>query len=248
MGHVIMKMGRCHHKMLASRRRHHLDRFMLKNREHEDRECFNEYKEFGGTLYDQAKELLEKHKDITGRKARSDAVVMIDFVFTVSPEMRDELLANKKKWIQAQMYWLKQNFPHGKICALSYEEDETTPHLHAYVSATEEKGNLNAKAIIGNASKMASYQQSYEDFMIKIGLFKFIEKRTKQKNRPKNEKVHNVPIRKYKQQQLEEIEKLESEIEKLKAEKKDLAGTVLSDEPVKKRKNDRMLESDFLDL
>ena len=92
------------------------------------------------------------------------------------------------------------------------------------------------------------YQQSYEDFMMQIGLFKFIEKRTKQKNRPKNEKVHNVPIRKYKQQQLEEIDKLQSEIEKLKAEKKDLAGSVLDDEPKKNHSKNRMFEGDFLDL
>lgn len=248
MGHVIMKMGRCHQKMLAARRRHHLNRDMLKNREHEEFERFNSYKEFGGTLYDQAKLLLEQHKDITGRKARSDAVVMIDFVFTFSPEMRNEMLMNKKKWIQAQINWVGQNFPHSKLCALSYEEDETTPHLHMYISATEEKGNLNAKAIIGNASKMAKYQQSYEDYMIASGIFKSIQKRKKQKERPKNEKVHNVPIRKYKQQQLEEIEKLESEIEKLKKEKKDLAGSVLDDEPKKNHSKNRMFEGDFLDL
>ena len=243
--YVIMKMGRCHLKMLAGRRRHHLDRDKLKSREHPERQKYNSYKEFGGTLYEQARELLKQHKEVTGRKARTDAVVMIDFVFTVSPEARYELLENKNEWIQAQIKWVKKNFSHSKFCGLFYEEDETTPHLHVYVSATEEKGNLNAKKIIGNASKMASYQESYEQFMIESGIFQNITKRTKQKSRPKNKKVHNVPIRKYKQQQLEEIEKLNDEIKELKKQKEDIESYVLDDKKEYNTKsNERLILAD----
>ena len=114
-----------------------------------------------------------------------------------------------------------------------------------YVSATEEKGNLNAKKIIGNASKMASYQESYEQFMIESGIFQNITKRTKQKSRPKNKKVHNVPIRKYKQQQLEEIEKLNDEIKELKKQKEDIESYVLDDKKEYNTKsNERLILAD----
>ena len=241
--YVIMKMGRCHLKMLGARRRHHLNREQLHNRENPERQKYNEYREFGGTLYEQAQELLKQHKEVTGRKARTDAVVMIDFVFTVSPEARDELLKNKKAWVQHQIKWVKENFKNSKICAVSYEEDETTPHLHVYVAATEKEGNLCAKKIIGNASKMSSYQTSYENYMLDSGLFPNMQRRTKQKNR--KEKVHNVPIRQYKAQQQEEIRELERRLAEL---KRDVADRVLDDKPVKKRSNEKMLEGDFLDL
>lgn len=241
--YVIMKMGRCHLKMLGARRRHHLNREQLHNRENPERQKYNEYREFGGTLYEQAQELLKQHKEVTGRKARTDAVVMIDFVFTVSPEARDELLKNKKTWVQHQIKWIKENFPDSKICAVSYEEDETTPHLHVYVAATEKEGNLCAKKIIGNASKMSSYQTSYENYMLDSGLFPNMQRRTKQKNR--KEKVHNVPIRQYKAQQQEEIRELERRLAEL---KRDVADRVLDDKPVKKNTVEKMLEGDFLDL
>lgn len=243
--YVIMKMGRCHLKMLGARRRHHLNREQLHNREHPERQKYNEYWENGGTLYDQAQELLKQHKEVTGRKARTDAVVMIDFVFTVSPEARDELLRNKKTWVTLQRKWIKENFPDCKVCGMSYEEDETTPHLHMYIAATEKDGNLCAKKIIGNASKMSSYQTSYENYMLDSGLFPNMQKRTKQKNRKKDEKVHNVPIRKYKAQQQEEIRELERRLAEL---KRDVADRVLDEKPVKNHTVKKMFEGDFLDL
>ena len=223
MAYVIMRVEKIKGGLrnLAKVRNHnHPDRReLLQNREHPERQKFNKFLELDGkTLHEIGKELIKKNKELTGRKTRKDAVLFLDILTTVSPELESEVLKDVGAWYRKNLEWIKENFPTCVICQVSIELDESTIHIHWKLAATDEKGKLNAKKVAGNRDDYERRQQTYEDKMRE--LFPNIEQRTKKKERSKDD-----PRRKHKsvrQYWAEEDQRLQTEHEKKMQELKEI--------------------------
>lgn len=264
MGHVIMRLEKISGGLnnLSRVRNHNLPsrRHLLKNREHPERQEMNQFWEYQNkTLYDIGKELMMKQKEITGKAARKDAVCFIDILTTVSPELEEKVLKFPRTWCKKNEEWIRQEFPTCQICQMSLELDESTIHIHWKLAATDENGKLNAKKICGNRSDYEKRQQSYEDKMRE--LFPYIETRKKKKERSADDpKRNHKSVRQFWKEEDEKLEQnhqlkiarlqkqIEASEERLKKQLHKEVESVFIDKPVQKRKNERMLESDFLDL
>lgn len=188
----------------------------LQNRRHPEREQQNQFWENGGqSLYDIGKQLLQQHQEVSGRKARSDAVVFFEVLTTVSPEMEEELLKNQKEWFKKNKEWIKETFPHSHICQISIEYDESTLHIHWILSAEDKDGKLNAREIVGNKQNFLKYQETYENKMRE--LFPNIEKRKSKKITGRK----HMSVQDYWKQEDARLEK--EHFEKVKQSKEELA-------------------------
>lgn len=210
MSYVIMRVEKIKGGLrnLAKVRNHnHPDRReLLQNREHPERQKFNKFLELDGkTLHQIGKELVKKNTEITGRKTRKDAVLFLDILTTVSPEMEEEVLKDVNVWYKKNLEWIKETFPTCQICQVSLELDESTIHIHWKLAATDENGKLNAKKIAGNRDDYERRQQTYEDKMRE--LFPNIEKR-------KSKKLTKRKHKSVRQYWKEEDQRLQTEHEK----------------------------------
>ena len=93
-------------------------------------------------------------------KYRKDAVVMLDAIYTASPEAMEKMSnAERDAYFLDCCEWHEEHF--GPIINAVIHEDETSIHLHINsVPICQKDGiyKLSAKDIIGNKSKLASYQ------------------------------------------------------------------------------------------
>lgn len=129
---------------------------------------------------------LNKIKDNSGRKIRSDAVVAIEYVMTASPEFfpedEKEKIQNAKKFSQIARDWIKETYPEGKIIAAQIHMDELTPHLSIFVTPTLTKEiknkngstqtllTLDAKSFLGGRQKLSEQQDSFSEAVKGLGL------------------------------------------------------------------------------
>lgn len=218
MAYVIMRLEKIKGGLsnLARVRNHNHPsrRELLQNREHPERQKFNKFLELDGkTLHQIGKELIKKNTEITGRKTRKDAVLFLDILTTVSPEMEEEVLKDVNAWYKKNLEWIKETFQTCQICQVSIELDESTIHIHWKLAATDENGKLNAKKIAGNRNDYERRQQTYEDKMRE--LFPNIEKRKSKKLTKRKHKS----VRQYWQ---EEDQRLQAEHEKKMQELKEI--------------------------
>lgn len=117
------------------------------------------------------KEITKVTKQIkteTGKKNRKDAVVLLDGLFTASPEF----FANKsddeiKKYFEACLEFYIKEFCQGdktRVLNAVIHLDETTPHMQvaSIPIYTSESGNrLNAKIIMGNKTDYRKRQDRF---------------------------------------------------------------------------------------
>lgn len=104
------------------------------------------------------------------QKPRSNAVLALELLLTASPEFFDgKSPAEVKKWAQANARWLKETFGRDNVVHLVLHQDETTPHLVAYV-VPEKEGKLNCRAYTGSPVLLQRMQTSYADAMKPFGL------------------------------------------------------------------------------
>ena len=263
MGHVILRVEKIHGGLssLASVRNHNLPsrRHFLENREHPERQEMNQFWEYENkSLYEHGKELMKKYQEITGRKARKDAVCFIDILTTVSPELEEEVMKRPRTWFNKNKEWIKETFPTCQVCQISLEYDESTVHIHWRLAATDERGRLNARELCGNRKDYEDRQQSYEDKMREI--FPFIDERIKNSSRPKGEKRKHKSCRQFWKEEDERLEQehqlkmarmqkeIEASEERLKKQLHKEVESVFADKIARPRSNQRMFEGDFLDL
>lgn len=122
---------------------------------------------------DKIKEELHKHG--IDKKPRKDAVLLIDMVFTGTPEALNAM----DKETQLQYFQDCVDFAnryYGKVVNAVVHYDETTPHLHVdtiplIYDQNKGKWKLSAKEIVGNVAKMTQMQTLIaEEVGVKYGL------------------------------------------------------------------------------
>lgn len=110
-------------------------------------------------------------RDRLPEKRRKDAVLMVEYMMTASPdwwETADE--AKKAQFFKNSLDWLKDKYGSENVIVATIHNDETTPHLSAFVTPITNNGRLSAKEFIGNKSLMSKDQTSYAEKVAHLGL------------------------------------------------------------------------------
>lgn len=98
--------------------------------------------------------------DKAGAKVRADSVVMLDGIYTASPEFFKICGDEEIEWFFDDC--LKFHEEHyGKVFNAVIHYDESTPHLHVVSVPITEDGRLSAKDIMGNRQKYHELQDAF---------------------------------------------------------------------------------------
>lgn len=113
------------------------------------------------------KDSLDYIKDV---KLRKNSVLARDLLLTASPEFfKKATEEQKRKWIETNVKWLKDNFGDNCIYA-SLHSDESTPHITAIViprfyDPKKQKYILANARYFDGIAKMSQWQDKYADAM-----------------------------------------------------------------------------------
>ena len=109
-------------------------------------------------------------------KFRSDCVKCVEYLITASPEWfaeHDE--REHQRYFERSIEWLKERHGAENIKCISIHNDESTPHLVAYIVPLDERGKLNAKKWLGGKKLLAEMQSNFADRVAEFGLNRGIE-------------------------------------------------------------------------
>lgn len=98
-------------------------------------------------------------------KYRKNAVLAVEYLMTASPEWFEKG-GDTAGYFQACEDWLRERHGPENVLAVVRHEDETTPHLCAYVVPVDPGGNLNASHFFDGRAKLAAMQT---DFHLQAG-------------------------------------------------------------------------------
>jgi len=121
-------------------------------------------------------EALGSLRSLLPEKRRKDAVLCIEYMMSASPEwFQTSSEAKQAEFFKEARQWLEKKYGADRVIVSTVHNDETTPHLTAYVVPLTKDGRLSAKDFIGNKSKMSADQSSFAKSVGKLGLKRGIE-------------------------------------------------------------------------
>ena len=121
-------------------------------------------------------EAMGKLRALLPEKRRKDAVLVVEYVMTASPEWFDKATPEQEKaFFQRSLQWLADKYGADRIVTASIHRDEATPHLSAFVVPLTQDKRLSAKEFIGSRDKMRADQTSYAACVANLGLERGIE-------------------------------------------------------------------------
>ena len=166
----IMRFQKYKLGSVANIERHQKHRDRLKHRKHPERESENItwVQNPKQTMTQVIRGVMREQEQQTGKKVRKDAVALVEFVLTFSPEM--EKVLDFDKWHRANIKWLKDHFGEGKIIMFTTNHDECTKHGHYYLLPLDDRGFLNATKYFGKKKQIIALQDSYAEAMKQFGL------------------------------------------------------------------------------
>ena len=137
-----------------------------------DRSVFNEHL-VDATTTDQA---MGKLRDLLPEKRRKDAVLVVEYVMTASPEWwQTASTEDQAEFFKRSLDWLDEKYGKQNIITATIHRDELTPHLSAFVVPITTDGRLSAKEFIGNRTKMRNDQTTFAERVQSLGLTRGIE-------------------------------------------------------------------------
>ena len=115
-------------------------------------------------------------REMLPEKRRKDAVLMVEYVLSASPEwwkkaspeQQAEFFARSKKW-------LAEKYGSDRIITASIHRDEKSPHMSAFVIPLTQDRRLSAKEFIGDRKKMSQDQTAFAAAVADLGLDRGIE-------------------------------------------------------------------------
>lgn len=118
----------------------------------------------GGSSTDEVRQKIEQGLP---EKYRADCVKCIEYLITASPEWFEMAREQEKqKYFDNAIKWLKERHGAENVKCVSIHNDETTPHLVAYVVPLDERGKLNCKKFLGGKKVLSEMQ---DDFAERVG-------------------------------------------------------------------------------
>ncbi len=205
MSYAIMRFQKYKIGSLPTIERHHQKREKLKHREHPECEKFNKsFRRNDATLLKNVKTIIQEQEKRTGRKVRKDANVIVEFIFTFSPEAEGTF--NIYEWDKMNKKFLFDLFGKENILRYDLEFDEATPHVHAFVCPRNEAGNICFKSYVSNKHDIEDMQSDYAKLMEPFGL---------QRGKPKNTtKAFHNSLRNYYNEKQAKADEIVAEAEK----------------------------------
>ena len=119
---------------------------------------------------------MGKLRALLPEKRRKDAVLVVEYVMTASPEWFDKSTPEQEKtFFQRSLQWLADKYGADRIVTASIHRDEATPHLSAFVVPLTQDKRLSAKEFIGSREKRRADQTSYAGCVADLGLERGLE-------------------------------------------------------------------------
>lgn len=121
-------------------------------------------------------EAMGKLRELLPEKRRKDAVLAIEYVMTASPEWWEKATpAQQADFFDRSQRWLVDKYGADRVVVATVHQDETSPHLSAFVVPLTKEGRLSAKEFIGDRTKMRKDQTTYAESVRDLGLDRGIE-------------------------------------------------------------------------
>ena len=121
-------------------------------------------------------EAMGKLRALLPEKRRKDAVLIVEYVMTASPDWFAQATPEQEKaFFQQSLQWLADKYGVDRIVTASIHRDESTPHLSAFVVPLTQDKRLSAKEFIGSRDKMRADQSTYAAYVADLGLERGIE-------------------------------------------------------------------------
>ncbi len=122
-------------------------------------------------------EAMGRLRELLPEKRRKDAVLVVEYVLTASPEWWDKATeAQQTDFFEQSKNWLAEKYGAQNIITASIHRDETSPHLSAFVVPITADGRLSAKDYIGNRQKMTADQTKFAKAVEHLGLERGLER------------------------------------------------------------------------
>lgn len=116
-------------------------------------------------------EAMGKLREMLPVKRRKDAVLSVEYLMTASPEWwKQASAAQQQEFFKKSHAWLVQKYGQDRILVATIHQDETSPHLSAFVVPLTNDGRLSAKEFIGDRAQMSLDQSTYALAMKDLGL------------------------------------------------------------------------------
>lgn len=133
-------------------------------------------------------EAMGKMRELLPEKRRKDAVLVVEYLCTASPEWWKQASSQEQdQFFRTSEQWLVNKYGRENIIAASIHRDETSPHLSAFVVPITKDKRLSAKEFIGDRHKMSEDQTSFAEAMRPLRLERGLE----------GSKAHHTTIREY---------------------------------------------------
>lgn len=114
---------------------------------------------------------MGKMRERLPEKRRKDAVLMVEYMMTASPEwFAGATKEDQRDFFNKSFSWLCDKYGRENVIVATIHNDETTPHMSAFVTPVTKDGRLSAKEFIGNKKKMSDDQTSYAEKVESLGL------------------------------------------------------------------------------
>lgn len=119
-------------------------------------------------------------------KRRKDAVLCVEYLITASPDWSGWTDDRKENYFREALDWLKERHGAENVCAVTIHEDESTPHLVAYVVPIKDN-KLNCKHFLGGREKLRDMQTSFANRVSRFDLSRGVE----------GSRAHHTTIKQY---------------------------------------------------
>ncbi|WP_405402791.1 MobV family relaxase [Paracoccus sp. Ld10] len=115
-----------------------------------------------------ADELMMLWEERAPEKIRKNAVHALEYVVTASPEKMAEMGQTRSEdYLRDALTWLQDKHGAENILSAVIHNDEITPHLQVMVIPLDDRGKLNARALVGGKPQLSAMQT---DFAERVGV------------------------------------------------------------------------------
>ena len=118
---------------------------------------------------DNSRAVLEAWKDRAPEKIRSNAVHGLEYFVGGSPEALKAMSRQEQDaYFSDALDWLKARHGAENVLSAVLHRDETTPHMTVMTIPLDERGKLNARAIVGSREGLSAMQTDFAERVGKV--------------------------------------------------------------------------------
>lgn len=112
-------------------------------------------------------ELMKLWEERAPEKIRKNAVHALEYVITASPEKMAAMgQTESEDYLRDAFAWIEEKHGAENVLSAVIHNDETTPHLQVMLIPLDERGKLNARALVGGKAQLSAMQT---DFAERVG-------------------------------------------------------------------------------